>query len=44
MAADADGNERHLCVDEGSPLYTVIDSHLLAQGYTVPASGTGEES
>lgn len=44
MAAYADGKERHLYVDEGSPLYAVLDSHLLAQGYTGPASAAGERS
>jgi hypothetical protein len=44
MAAHADSKERHLYVDEGNPLYAVLDSHLLAQGYTGPASGADEES
>jgi hypothetical protein len=44
MAANAEGRERHLYVDEGNPLYSVLDSHLLAQGYTGPASGNDEES
>lgn len=44
MVANADGKERHLYIDEGNPLYAVLDSHLLAQGYTGPAGGTDEES
>ena len=42
MATDAEGRERHLYVDEGNPLYAVLNSHLLAQGYTGPANGTAE--
>lgn len=38
MAAQAGGGERHLYVDEGSALYAVLDGHLLAMGYTGPAS------
>ncbi len=38
IALDADGKERHLYVDQGNPLHTVLNSHLLAQGYTGPAS------
>lgn len=33
-----DGGERHLYVDPGHPLYEVLDQHLLAQGYVLPAS------
>lgn len=29
---------RRLYVDEGHPLYDVLDEYLLAQGYTAPAS------
>lgn len=29
---------RHLHVDEGSPLYDLLDDALLAQGYSGPAS------
>jgi hypothetical protein len=43
VAAKAGGGERRLYVDEGSALYTVLDGHLLAQGYTGPASGKSEE-
>lgn len=43
MAAYADGKERHLYVDDGNALYAVLDSHLLAQGYTGPASGDEPE-
>jgi hypothetical protein len=43
MAAYADGKERHLYVDSSNPLYAVLDSHLLAQGYTGPASGAEDE-
>ncbi|MEV4141904.1 hypothetical protein AB0J72_58365 [Dactylosporangium sp. NPDC049742] len=39
MAVYADGKERHLHVNAGTPLYDVLDSHLLAQGYTGPKSG-----
>lgn len=44
IAAYADGNGRHLYVDEGNQLYAVLDSHLLAHGYTGPVSGADEES
>jgi hypothetical protein len=43
IAASADGTERRLSVDEDHPLYAVLDSHLLAQGYTGPASGDPEQ-
>ena len=43
IAAYADGNERRLYVDQGNALYAVLDSHLLVQGYTGPASGTENE-
>ena len=39
VAAKAGGGERRLYVDERDALYTVLDGHLLAQGYTGPASG-----
>ena len=37
IAATADGSEQRLAVDEGNKLYAVLDSHLLALGYTGPA-------
>ncbi|MET8320911.1 hypothetical protein [Micromonospora sp. NPDC005189] len=43
VAAKAGGGERRLYVDESSALYTVLEGHLLAQGYTGPASGKPEE-
>jgi hypothetical protein len=43
IAAHADGIERRLSVDEDHPLCSVLDSHLLAQGYTGPASATEAE-
>ncbi|MBO3737730.1 hypothetical protein [Actinoplanes flavus] len=33
----ADGSKRRLWVGEGHFLYEILDSHLLAQGYTGPA-------
>lgn len=33
-----DGAERHRYVDEGDPLYAVLDRELRAQGYTGPRS------
>jgi hypothetical protein len=42
MAVYADGRERHLYVDEDHPLYAVLDSHLLAVGYTGPTSGADD--
>lgn len=44
MATYADGQQRHLYADEANPLYAVLDSHLLAQGYTGPASGAEAEA
>jgi hypothetical protein len=38
IAVTADGNEQRLAVDEDDKLYAVLDSHLLAQGHTGPAS------
>lgn len=35
----ADGSTRRLWVGEGHFLYEILDSHLLAMGYTGPASG-----
>ncbi|WP_435122569.1 hypothetical protein [Micromonospora tulbaghiae] len=43
MAAKAGGGERHLYVDEGSALYTVLEGHLLAMGYTGPASDSADD-
>jgi hypothetical protein len=43
MAAYVDGKKRHLYVDDNNPLYAVLDSHLLAQGYTGPASDAEED-
>ncbi|WP_446212912.1 hypothetical protein [Micromonospora sp. IBSANI012] len=43
VTAKAGGGERRLYVDEGSALYTVLEGHLLAVGYTGPASGKGDE-
>jgi hypothetical protein len=43
IAAYADGGERRLYVDEGNALYPVLESHLLAQGYTGPANGAEDE-
>jgi hypothetical protein len=39
IAVYADGKDRHLYVDQGGPWYEVLNSHLLAQGYTGPLSG-----
>ncbi|MEV4620226.1 hypothetical protein AB0J74_16160 [Asanoa sp. NPDC049573] len=39
VVARADGSQRRLWVSEGHFLYEVLDSHLLATGYTGPASG-----
>jgi len=39
MVARADGSTRRLWVGEGHFLYEILDSHLLAKGYTGPASG-----
>lgn len=44
MARKADGKERHLVVKEDHALYDVLDSHLLAIGYTGPASANEDES
>jgi len=41
VASKAGGGERRLYTDEGSALYTVLEGHLLAQGYTGPADGQG---
>lgn len=41
-ARKADGSPRHLLAREGDPLYAVLDEHLLALGYTGPASGDPE--
>lgn len=38
VAAKAGGGERRLYVDEGNALYAVLEGHLLALGYTGPAS------
>ena len=39
MVKRADGTTRRLWVGEGHFLYEILDSHLLAQGYSGPASG-----
>ena len=44
MARKADGKERHLVVKADHALYDVLDSHLLAMGYTGPASASEDES
>lgn len=44
VVSDAGGTEHRLYVDESNPLYGVLDSHLLAQGYTGPARGADDES
>jgi hypothetical protein len=38
----ADGTKRRLWVGEGHFLYEILDSHLLALGYTGPASGKAD--
>lgn len=40
IVARADGSSRRLWVGKGHFLYEILDSHLLAKGYTGPASGT----
>jgi hypothetical protein len=44
IAAYADSTERRLYVDDGNPPYAVLESHLLAQDYTGPASGAEAEA
>lgn len=44
MAKRADGTERHLVAKSDHALYEVLDSHLLAQGYTGPKSGQADEA
>ncbi|HEU5109326.1 MAG TPA: hypothetical protein VFT95_12345, partial [Micromonosporaceae bacterium] len=41
VVARADGSTRRLWVGKGHVLYEILDSHLLAMGYTGPASGRG---
>jgi hypothetical protein len=43
VVAKADGGERRLYVDEGNALYAVLEGHLLAMGYTGPASGNSDD-
>ena len=43
MARRADGKERHLVAKEGSALYDVLDSHLLAIGYQGPGTTSEPE-
>jgi hypothetical protein len=38
-----DGSDRHLHVDQDHPLYEVLEAHLLALGYTGPASKQGQQ-
>jgi hypothetical protein len=38
IAKRADGTTRHLLVNEGTPLYDILEDHLAAIGYTGPAS------
>ncbi|MFY1703020.1 hypothetical protein ACN28G_14955 [Micromonospora sp. WMMA1923] len=42
VVARADGSTRRLWVGEGHFLYEILDSHLLAIGYTGPASGNND--
>ncbi|MDP9792452.1 hypothetical protein J2S43_000964 [Catenuloplanes nepalensis] len=42
VVARADGSQRRLWVGKGHFLYEILDSHLLAIGYTGPASGKGD--
>ncbi|MEV4417219.1 hypothetical protein [Catellatospora sp. NPDC049609] len=44
IALYADGKERHLIAKEDHALYGVLDSHLLAIGYTGPADNDAGES
>ncbi|MEU5554297.1 hypothetical protein ABZ738_31450 [Micromonospora sp. NPDC047793] len=42
IVARADGSTRRLWVGEGHFLYEILNSHLLAIGYTGPASGKND--
>lgn len=43
-ALRADGSQRRLIAREGEGLYELLDQHLLAIGYTGPASAAEENT